>query len=195
MIPPLTADLLIQAYAQGYFPMADTADGPAHWYHPDPRAVLPLDGMKISKSLAKQIRRKPYRITDNRVFEQVIRACAHREETWINEEIIHAYTDLHKRGCAHSIEAWQGDQLVGGLYGVSIGGAFCGESMFSRATDASKICLAYLVDHLRTQGYRLLDTQFSNPHMARLGVIEIPQAQYLQQLAEAIKLDVCWGDS
>lgn len=200
--PPLTPELVVAAYCRGLFPMADSRHGPVRWYLPDPRAILPLDTFHVPRSLAKVVRRKPFVITRDQAFEHVIRRCAEprpgQPQTWINRRIIEVYTDLHRAGLAHSVEAWthpdpaHEPQLVGGLYGVSLGAAFFGESMFSRATDASKVCLVHLVEHLRQQGYQLLDVQLQNDHMARFGVVEIPCEQYLQRLEEALQRQVTW---
>ena len=195
--PALTCDKLLWAYRQGLFPMAESRDGEIHWYYADPRAVLPLDGrFHVSRSLRKRVRQGTYRTTRDAAFDRVIRACAeprpYARETWISRRIIDLYCQLHRRGDAHSVEAWRGDDLVGGLYGVAIGGAFFGESMFSHATDASKVCLVHLVEHLRARGYTLLDTQFANDHMRQFGLIEIPHEQYLQRLALAVDQAVSW---
>lgn len=197
----INPQMLLEAYRQGAFPMAESRHGRVRWYTADPRAILPLDGLRVSRSLRKRVRRGDYRITRDQAFEQVIRACAqprpYAAQTWINDQIISAYTALHRLGPGHSVEAWidhtdAQPTLVGGLYGVAIGGAFFGESMFSRATDASKVCLVHLVDHLRSRGYALLDVQFSNPHMEQFGIIEIPRRQYLAMLREAMAQPVTW---
>ncbi len=194
--PPsrLTTDLLLQAYRIGYFPMAeDRFAREVFWVRPDIRGIIPLDGFHIPKSLKKTVRREPYRITIDRAFDAVMEGCAmpqsHRWQTWINAQILDAYQSLHRQGHAHSIEAWDGDQLVGGLYGVSIGGAFFGESMFSTATDASKICLVYLLARLRVGGYRLLDTQFQNDHLKQFGTREIKADAYQTLLQDALSVD------
>ncbi len=183
--------VVINAYAQGIFPMADD-DGTIYWYAPDPRAILEHDNLHISRSLRATIRKSIYEIRMDTAFEQVMRCCAEREETWINEVFIAMYTYLHYVGFAHSVEAWQAGRLVGGLYGISLGGAFMGESMFSRATDASKVCLVALVEHLKQRGYVLHDTQFLTPHLATLGVTEIPRRLYEQRLREALQLQCTW---
>src|SRR5215469_12056778 len=151
--------LLMNAYAQGIFPMADH-QGNIHWYAPDPRAILEHDNLHVSRSLRATIRKGIYEVRMDTAFELVMRRCAGRKETWINESIIASYIDLHHAGLAHSVEAWRNGVLVGGLYGVSLRGAFMGESMFSLATDASKVCLVALVEHLKARGYVLHDTQF-----------------------------------
>lgn len=191
---PLDPLQVVHAYAQGIFPMADNA-GRINWYAPDPRAILEHDRLHISHSLRSTLRKGRYTIRMDSTFEQVMRACARGEdemETWINEEFIKTYTYLFHHNLAHSVEAWQNGRLVGGLYGVALGGAFMGESMFSTATDASKVCLVALVEHLKARGYILHDTQFLTPHLASLGVIEITRADYEQRLQQAIVLRCAW---
>ena len=178
--------ILIRAYETGFFPMADSRTGPISWYSPDPRAIIPLDGLKISRSLRQIINKNIFRITVNAAFEKVMRHCAGRTDTWISEEVIQSYLKLYNIGHAHSIEIWKEGVLVGGLYGVSIESAFFGESMFSIVRDASKVALVYLVDHLRNAGYQLLDTQFMTPHLRRLGAVEIPRNEYLDILQRAM---------
>ena len=182
----LTPDLLVRAYYAGAFPMADGRRGRIRWYAPDPRAIIPLDAFHVPRSLARTLRRGVFEIRVDSAFAEVMRACADREETWISAAIVRAYTALHHAGLAHSVEAWREGELVGGLYGVSLGGAFFGESMFSRATDGSKVALVALVERLRAQGFSLLDTQFQTDHLARFGAIEIPRAEYERRLAEAL---------
>lgn len=199
----LTPELVVRAYCCGAFPMADdrTGAGGVHWYSPDPRAVLPLDErFRVRRSLAKRVRHGPFTVTRDRAFDEVIRRCAeprpYAEDTWISGEILDVFCELHRLGVAHSVEAWVGKtgggELAGGLYGVALGGAFFGESMFSRETDASQVCLVRLVEHLRTRGYTLLDVQFSNPHLEQFGLIEIARAEYLARLDRALALDVSW---
>ncbi len=187
----LEPEFLVRAYAAGIFPMADDA-GAISWYAPDPRAVLEHDNLRVSRSLRATIRAGRYRVTYSTAFERVMRACAaprgDGEGTWISEEFVRAYGVLRRWGFAHSVESWRGDELVGGLYGVSIGAAFMGESMFSRASDASKVCLVALVERLRARGYLLHDTQFATPHLERLGVTLIPRAEYLRRLEHAITI-------
>jgi leucyl/phenylalanyl-tRNA--protein transferase len=174
--------------------------GAIHWYSPDPRGILPLDGLRVPKSLRRRLAQRPFELRSDTCFEAVMRACAEsrsgREETWIDERLIEAYVGLHRQGCAHSVEAWLGEELVGGLYGVTQGAAFFGESMFSRpeagGTDASKICLVKLVEILRSGGYCLLDTQFWTPHLGRLGVVEISRETYLRALGEALERRGRW---
>jgi leucyl/phenylalanyl-tRNA--protein transferase len=179
-------DLLLSAYAAGIFPMADEETGEIGWYSPDPRGILPLDAFTVPRSLRQTIRKGLFRIRVNAAFEEVMRGCAARDETWISEEIIQSYVRLHELGYAHSVEAWDGKRLMGGLYGVAIGGAFFGESMFSAATGASKVCLVALVERLRERQFRLLDTQFVTPHLARFGAVEIPRGGYLALLRDAL---------
>jgi leucyl/phenylalanyl-tRNA---protein transferase len=183
--------LVINAYAQGIFPMAD-ADGNINWYSPDPRAILEHDDLYVSRSLRATIRKGIYEVRMDTNFEAVMRFCADRDETWINEAFIRTYTRLHHAGLAHCVEAWRDGRLVGGLYGVSLNGAFMGESMFSKATDASKVCLVALVKHLKARGYVLHDTQFLTPHLMTLGVTEIPRQVYEQRLRQALTLQCSW---
>ena len=183
--------MVINAYAQGIFPMAD-ADGSIYWYAPDPRAILEHKNLHVSRSLRATIRKGIYEVRMDTAFEEVMRCCASREETWINEVFIETYTQLHNAGLAHSIEAWKDGLLVGGLYGVALRGAFMGESMFSHATDASKVCLVTLVEHLKSRGYVLHDTQFWTPHLETLGVTEIPRSDYERRLGEALRLNCKW---
>lgn len=187
--PELQPSALLSAYAAGIFPMADE-DGVINWFAPPQRAIIELDGLVVSRSLRSAVRRGVFTVTFNGAFSEVMRACAEREEgTWISREIITAYTLLHRHGFAHSVEAWQGDRLVGGLYGVALGGAFFGESMFHRETDASKIALVHLVDRMRERGFVLLDVQFMTDHLRSLGAREIPRKEYERRLAEAVDLE------
>ncbi len=193
MEPELTPELLLYGYQCGIFPMADPDEGDAvYWFAPDPRAILPLDAFHVPKNLAKLVRRETFEVTYDRDFEAVIRACAERPETWISEEIIQAYVALHRMGFAHSVECRRDGALAGGLYGVAIGGAFFGESMFHRERDASKVALVHLVRKLREGGFTLLDTQYTTPHLARFGVIEIPRAEYERRLAKALRVTARW---
>jgi len=203
MQPVLTAELLIEAYKQGLFPMSYSADSPyVHWVCPQERGQLSITALHISKSLKKSVfkyikRNDLYNIKINTDFEAVMRGCAEeqddRPETWINEPIIEAYCDLHARGIAHSVECWSknenGDTLVGGLYGISIGGAFFGESMFSRADNASKIALVHLCARLWKAGYKILDTQFVNDHLKQFGVYEIAHEAYIEKLQDALNIE------
>jgi leucyl/phenylalanyl-tRNA--protein transferase len=182
-------DFVVTAYRNGYFPMAESHTGPISWYSPDPRAILPLDKFKISRSLRRTVRSGIYEIRINTAFPRVIRACAGRAETWISDEIVRVYTLLHERGDAHSVEAWHNDRLAGGLYGVAIGGAFFGESMFSAETDASKVALVSLVGRLQERGFLLLDTQFVNAHILQFGAREIPRRAYLKLLELALLVE------
>lgn len=184
----LTAEILEACYRAGAFPMAD-GYGRIEFYRSNPRSVLELDSLRVSKSLARVIRKGIYEIHVNRDFEAVIRACADRDETWINAEIIAGFLRLHDTGKAHSVEAYVEEELAGGLYGVALGGAFMGESMFSRRSDASKVCLVHLVERLIERGYTLLDCQIQNNHLASMGAVEIPEREYLRRLERALLLD------
>jgi leucyl/phenylalanyl-tRNA---protein transferase len=183
----LTADLVLYAYAQGIFPMAESRDDPAvFWVNPERRGVFPLDRFRISRRLGRTIRSGRFGVTLDRDFAGVMAGCADREETWIGPAILSVYQDLHRLGRAHSVEVWQNNRLVGGTYGVALGAAWFGESMFSRVPDASKVALAYLVAGLRQCGFRLFDTQFLTPHLASLGAVEIPREDFQRQLRAAI---------
>jgi leucyl/phenylalanyl-tRNA--protein transferase len=180
-------DLLLRAYAIGVFPMSDSRDAAeVFWVEPRRRAILPLDRFRLSRSLRKTIRSGEYRVTRDAAFREVVRRCAEREETWINADIEESYGLLHARGYAHSIECWHDGELAGGLYGVALGAAFFGESMFSVRRDASKVALAWLVARLRVGGYRLLDCQFMTDHLRSLGAIEVTQDDYLALLDSAL---------
>ncbi len=185
----LSTERLLLAYRSGIFPWFEEGL-PVLWWSPDPRAILELDRLHVSRRLRRTCRQNRFRSTVNQAFEQVIRGCAEgREEgTWVTQSMIDAYCKLHRIGHAHSVETWQGDQLVGGIYGVAIGGFFAGESMFYRRRDASKIALVYLVERLRECGFRLFDLQILNEHTARLGATEIPRDDYLSRLAKAVGL-------
>ncbi|MAQ44883.1 MAG: leucyl/phenylalanyl-tRNA--protein transferase [Confluentimicrobium sp.] len=183
----LTPELLLQGYASGIFPMAEGRDDPEiFWVEPRRRGIIPLDGFHISRSLARTLRRDLFTITTDRDFDAVVEGCAARDETWINGPIRALYSALHASGHAHSLEVYDGDRLVGGVYGVTLGAAFFGESMFSHRRDASKVALAYLVDRLRRGGFTLFDTQFITPHLASLGAQEIPRSRYLTLLGAAL---------
>lgn len=185
----LSPELLLHGYSIGIFPMAEHRDDPElFWVDPKIRGVFPLDGFHISRSLARRIRTCAFEITIDRDFAGVIDGCADRADTWINPELRRLYQQLHQTGRAHSLEVWDGSSLIGGVYGVVLGAAFFGESMFSRRTDASKIALAYLVDRLRQTGFTLFDTQFLTAHLASLGAIEIPRAVYHSELKQALDL-------
>ncbi len=187
--------LLLNAYSQGIFPMADD-DGSIYWYDPDPRAILPLEKFHVPRSLARRIRKGGFEVRFDTAFTEVMAACAEpilhrgdRDKTWISAEFIEVYSQLHHLGFAHSVETWIDDELVGGLYGVSLRGLFAGESMFSRVTDTSKIALVFLVERLRQKGFTLLDTQFMTPHLKQFGAVEILRAEYQTQLAQALAVD------
>ena len=188
----LTPDILLEAYAAGIFPMAEAADdSELFWVDPTRRGILPLDAFHVPRRLKRVLRRGPFEVRVDTAFEAVIRGCAAASETrpstWINDEIVRLYGALAARGAAHSIECWHEGELAGGLYGVSLGAAFFGESMFSRVTDASKVALVHLAARLRLGGYRLLDTQFLTPHLAQFGAVEISRARYHRLLAEALR--------
>jgi leucyl/phenylalanyl-tRNA--protein transferase len=188
----LTPEILLQAYAAGIFPMAEAADDPElFWVDPKRRGILPLDGLHIPRRLRRVLRRGVFSVRADTAFAAVMRGCAEASETrpttWINDEIMRLYTALFARGAAHSVECWHGGELVGGLYGVSLGAAFFGESMFSRVSDASKVALVHLVARLRLGGYQLLDTQFVTPHLAQFGVVEISRARYHRLLGQALR--------
>lgn len=193
MIPP---DLLLRAYASGWFPMAQAAgaDAAIEWFSPDPRAVIPLDAFHVPARLARTARRQPYDLVIDHDFEGVMRACAERDETWINEPLLQSYVELHRRGFAHSVEARREGRLAGGLYGVSLRGAFFGESMFHTETDASKLALVALVERLRARGYVLLDVQWVTPHLAQFGATAISRRRYLTRLARAMALGCTFKD-
>lgn len=183
----LTPEVMLAGYAQGIFPMAESRDDTElHWVDPLRRGIFPLDGFHISRSLTRAILRKRYKIRTNSAFAEVVRLCAARPETWINAPLRTLYDRLHAMGHAHALEVWQEGELTGGVFGVTLGAAFFGESMFSTRTDASKIALAYLVDRLRQAGFTLFDAQFLTPHLASLGAVEIPRATYLFRLKTAL---------
>jgi len=188
---PLTPELVLGAYAAGIFPMAESRDDPdIFWVDPRRRGILPLDGFHISRSLRRRMRRRGHAATLDRAFDRVVAGCADRRDTWINAEIARLYGDLHRRGHAHSLEIWIDGAVAGGVYGVALGGAFFGESMFSRRSDASKMALAHLVDHLWRCGFTLFDTQFVTAHLASLGAVEISRARYRTLLHEALQQQV-----
>lgn len=187
--PPLTPELLLRAYASGIFPMSESRGDPGmFWVDPRMRGVLPLDGFHISRSLARFMRKGGYRVSLNEDFAGVVSACAERDDTWISFEIEALYSGLHDLGHAHSMEVWRGNTLAGGVYGVALGGAFFGESMFSALTNGSKLALAHLTDHLHRCGFSLFDTQFITPHLATLGGFEIPRRDYRLRLREALEI-------
>lgn len=195
----LAPDWLLDAYRHGIFPWPVWDDEPMAWWSLDPRAILELDGLRISRRLRRRLRSGSFRATCDRDFTGVLRGCStaagRQGNTWLTPAMIDAYTQLHHLGHAHSVEVWQEDQLVGGTYGVAIGGFFAAESMFYRVRDASKVALAHLVAHLRARGYRLLDIQQWTPHTGRLGAVEIPRFDYLRRLAAAVPLPVTFGNS
>jgi leucyl/phenylalanyl-tRNA---protein transferase len=196
----LTPDLLLGAYSQGFFPMADPdEEDQIFWYAPHPRALLPLDDrFRVSRNLRKLVRRGTFAVTVDRVFDEVLQSCAEsapdRPSTWISGEIIDAYRELFELGYAHSVECWSGPRLAGGLYGVALGGAFFGESMFHRETDASKVALVHLVDRLRAGGFTLLDVQFTTPHLVRFGAYEVSRVRYERLLAAALAENGDWHE-
>lgn len=191
--PPISPELIVAAYLQGIFPMADER-GKIGWYSPDPRAIFPLDGFHVPRSLRKLLKNSPFEIRVDTAFRDVMIGCADREPTWINEKILDNYTRLHERGVCHSVEAWLGEELVGGLYGVALGGAFMGESMFSRVSDASKVCLVALLERLGARGFVLLDSQMPTDHLKKFGQILITREEYLRRLEAAVKLDCRFAD-
>jgi leucyl/phenylalanyl-tRNA---protein transferase len=183
----IEAELLLQGYRLGVFPMAMEDDSIA-WFSPDPRAIMPLESFHVPHDLRRLARKDVFEIKIDNSFGEVIRGCAKRKDTWINREIIESYEQLYDLGYAHSVEAWSKNKLAGGLYGVTVGGAFFGESMFHRVRDASKIALVGLVDRLRARKFALLDTQWLTPHLQQFGAIEIPRSQYLKMLRRAVEL-------
>lgn len=193
MTMQLTPQLLLHAYRMGAFPMAESSMARSvRWYAPDPRAILPLESFHVSKNLRRLVRREPFEVVADRDFGAVIQACAERDHTWISKELMTVYMSLHDLGYAHSVECREDGQLVGGLYGVALGGAFFGESMFHRATDASKVALVHLVRQLRRGGFQLLDTQFATQHLEQFGVREIPREEYERRLQVALGVDAVW---
>ncbi len=194
---PFNASVVVSAYRSGFFPMAESRLGPISWHSPDPRAIIPLPTFNVPRSLRREMRNSACTITVDRAFDHVIAGCADGrfpDETWISDDIIRVYTDLHRMGVAHSVETWLEGELVGGLYGVSIGSAFFGESMFSRISNASKFALVTLAGRLNARGYRLLDTQIMNEHVRQFGAIDIPREMYLSLLAEALSFPVKFID-
>jgi len=194
LVLEITPEVLLEAYACGIFPMAESADDPGlFWVEPKWRGIIPLDEFHVPKRLARTARQAPYEIRFNYNFEAMMQLCAEpvgdRPETWINERIISLYCALHERGHAHSVECWHSGAMVGGLYGVSIGGAFFGESMVSRARDASKLALIHLVERLKTGGFTLLDTQFNTVHLSQFGAIEVKKQHYQKMLVEALEVE------
>lgn len=189
----ITPDILLRAYAAGIFPMAqDRFSAEIHWVEPRLRGIFPLNGFHLSRSLSRHILRGGFSVTINRDFAGVVAGCAGRPTTWINGQITDLYTQLHRLGHAHSVEVWADDALIGGVYGVQLGAVFMGESMFSRAPNASKVALAYLMHRLRAGGFMLFDTQYLTPHLASLGAVEIPKSAYKSRLAQAIVQSACF---
>lgn len=189
----LTTELLLAAYAAGVFPMADPEENDQiYWFDPDPRAILPLETFTASRSLSRVIRQGHFEVSTDRSFEEVIRACADRDDTWISEEIIRVYLELHHLGHAHSVECWSNKTLAGGLYGVGLRGIFCGESMFHREKNASKVALAHLIGVLNKIGFVLLDIQFMTDHFRSMGAIEIPSTEYHDRLDAAMLIETSW---
>ena len=198
--PRLTPEILLRAYAEGLFPMAERRDDPTlYWVSPQQRGILPLDGFHVPRRLARTVRSGRFAVTADQAFARVMQGCAApapgREQSWINDEILRLYTALAASGHAHSVECWQDGELVGGLYGVRLGAAFFGESMFSRQRDASKVALVHLVERLRLGGFTLLDTQFLTAHLAGFGALEIPRHDYLVLLKRALVHDAVWPSS
>jgi leucyl/phenylalanyl-tRNA--protein transferase len=200
LLPPLMADrqpllepsLLLNAYASGIFPMA-MESGELGWFSPDPRGIIPLDeGFHLPHGLKRTLKKAPFEIRVNTAFADVMRGCADRRETWIDDTIYKSYVRLHYLGHAHSVETWRDGELVGGLYGIALGGAFFGESMFSRATDASKVALAALVERLRSRGYSLLDTQWTTAHLRQFGAQDIPRREYMARLRRALEAEAAF---
>lgn len=188
----INPEFLLQAYQMGIFPMA-MEGGEIGWFSPDPRGVIPLGGFHAPKSLVRVVRSERFELRLNSAFAEVLDGCADRSETWIDETVRSSYLALHARGHAHSVECWRGGELAGGLYGVSIGGAFFGESMFSRERDASKVALVHLVRRLRGRGFGLLDTQWTTPHLRRFGAVDIPKSDYMRRLHSALRRDVTFA--
>ncbi len=186
----LTPELLISAYAQGYFPMGQEDSDEILWFNPDPRAILPLEKFHLSRSMTKELNGQWFEVTFDENFLDVISLCAERDETWITPAISSAYHDLHKLGFAHSVEIWDEKNLVGGVYGVTLGGGFFAESMFHRRTNGSKLALHFLVNRLKARGFQLLEVQFLTSHLKSLGAVEISKKEYLERVDRAIRLPV-----
>jgi leucyl/phenylalanyl-tRNA--protein transferase len=187
-IKTIDPQFLCTAYCNGYFPMADSKTGEISWYSPDPRTIFELNEFHIPRSLRLTLKKEDFEVYVNKRFEEVIRACAEREETWISETIIQSYYKLYQLGLAHSVEIWKDGNLAGGLYGVAIRGAFFGESMFSRTRGSSKIALVYLVQRMKERGFTLLDTQYLTPHLEKFGAREIPRSEYMKRLEESLQI-------
>jgi leucyl/phenylalanyl-tRNA---protein transferase len=191
----LAPELLLHAYSSGMFPMPLDEPGEIGWFSPDPRGIIPLDeGFHVPHGLKRTLKKNPFEIRINNAFRDTMIGCSERERTWINDVILNSYTKLHELGHAHSVECWKGGQLVGGLYGVAIGGVFFGESMFSRMTDASKVALVALVERLRERGFLLLDTQWTTDHLKTMGAQDIPRRTYMRRLREALEVEPRFAD-
>lgn len=191
---PFNAEITVRAYAHGVFPMADDG-GQIGWYSPDPRAIIPLEGFHVPRTLRQICRQHRFDVRIDTDFEAVMRACADRDEgTWISDRIVEVYGELHRAGLAHSVESWLDGELVGGLYGVSLGGLFAGESMFSRVANASKVALVHLVERMRKRGCTLLDVQYLTDHLIQFGAVEIPREAYLVRLGAALRLPCRLGE-
>lgn len=187
MTTKLDPEFLINAYASGYFPMPDPDTNEIYWYDPDPRCVIKFEDFHVSRSLKRRLNRKDYQVSINTNFKEVMRCCAARQETWINEEFIDTYSKLHEMGFAHSLEIVKDRKLIGGVYGIAVGGVFCAESKFHLETDASKVALFHLVEHLQLQGFSLLEVQFQNDHIAKLGATLVPKDFYHKILSENLR--------
>lgn len=187
-----TPELVLSAYMQAIFPMGHD-DGTIRWYSPDPRCIIELDDFHVSKRLARTYRKNLFELTVNKAWNDVLRSCADRDSTWITEDVFRVYTELHRLGFAHSVEAWFEGELAGGLYGVSLGGAFMGESMFHNVTDASKICLVYLVDRMKEKGFTLLDCQYMTEHLGTFNAKMISREEYIRRLESALELRCRFG--
>lgn len=185
LLPTIPVDVLVDAYSRGRFPMCHE-NGALYWHDPDPRAVIPIEKARPNARLRRLMRSGRFHVTRDQAFEAVIKACAFREETWIDDRLIASYCELHKAGYAHSIEVWEAGELVGGIYGIAIGGAFFGESMFNRVNNSGKVAFHSLMDHLRDQGFVLFDTQYANDFTVQLGAMEMPQATFRRSLARAL---------
>lgn len=193
-IKTIDPQFLCTAYCNGYFPMADSKTGEISWYSPDPRTIFDLNEFHIPRSLRRTLKKYEFEVRVNKRFEEVMRACAEREETWISETIIQSYIQLHQLGLAHSVETWKDGNLVGGLYGVAIRGAFFGESMFSKMPDGSKIALMYLIKRMKERGFTLLDTQYLTPHLKIFGAREIPRSDYMKRLEDSLNIICSFTD-
>ncbi len=191
--PTITPAMVRFAYSQGYFPMAESDEGPINWYYPTMRCLMPIEGIRVSRSLARTLKKVPFEVTFDRDFGEVMSSCRRPEDNWISHELIDLYTQIHEEGWAHSCEVWLDGELVGGVYGVAMGSCFCGESMFHRVTDASKVGLFHFVNHLRGLGFTIFDAQFINEHTESLGAYEIPQPEYLARLEVALQNEIQWS--